>query len=96
MHRAHDPPVFHRDVKSANIVLNDGWSAKLIDYGLARPWTHAQIAANRNGRTAFTMGATVGGVMGTAQYMCPRYMAPALFVNSGVQVNIECVRFFVD
>jgi len=41
MHRSHSPPVFHRDVKSSNLVLTRGMDVKLIDCGLARLLTEA-------------------------------------------------------
>jgi hypothetical protein len=42
MHRSHSPPVFHRDVKSSNLVLARGMDVKLIDCGLARLLTEAR------------------------------------------------------
>ena len=41
MHRSHSPPVFHRDVKSSNLVLTRGMDVKPIDCGLARLLTEA-------------------------------------------------------
>jgi serine/threonine protein kinase len=63
----HDPrgPAFHRDVKSANIVLDLGLSPKLIDCGLSK-FIPEQ---NRLG----TIMSTHGAALGTPGYMCPTY-----------------------
>jgi interleukin-1 receptor-associated kinase 4 len=66
LHR-HDPrgPAFHRDVKSANIVLNLGLSPKIIDCGLSK-FIPEQ---NRLG----TIMSTHGAALGKPGYMCPAY-----------------------
>jgi serine/threonine protein kinase len=63
----HDPraPAYHRDVKSANIVLDFGFSPKLIDCGLSKFIPNEQ----RFG----TIMSTRGAVLGTPGYMCPTY-----------------------
>ncbi|CAO2153093.1 unnamed protein product [Urochloa humidicola] len=36
LHHGRRPPVLHRNVKSSNVLLGDGFEAKLADFGLAR------------------------------------------------------------
>jgi len=80
LHRAHTPPIFHRDVKCANIVLGDAWQAKLIDCGAATVLTEEQAGRFQNGQSLLTLGLTTtgagqdGGIIGTHGYLCPRYM----------------------
>ena len=69
LHRHGAVPVYHRDVKSANIVLCEGFVPKLIDCGLSMLLDEEHVAA---GQTTFTV--TQGGALGTPGYMCPTYM----------------------
>jgi len=72
LHCTDGEPVFHRDVKSANIVLSADLRPKLIDCGLAR--------YKGGPRAAGTVGTTLGGgVLGTPGYMCPHYLRDMQF-----------------
>eukprot|EP00977_Amphora_coffeiformis_P024485 scaffold16003_cov149-Amphora_coffeaeformis.AAC.1 len=53
---------FHRDIKSANIVLDKNFMAKLIDCGLAK-----FVRESKDG------GASTTSIKGTEGYMCPAY-----------------------
>jgi serine/threonine protein kinase len=58
---AHSRGILHRDLKPANVVITDA-GAKLLDFGLAKLTTDADLDATRT---------TDGAVMGTPAYMSP-------------------------
>ncbi|ETV81027.1 TKL protein kinase [Aphanomyces astaci] len=62
-------PTFHRDIKSANIVLFHGFVPKLIDCGLSKfipdPATTHHLGS---------IMSTKGMALGTPGYMCPTYI----------------------
>jgi serine/threonine-protein kinase len=58
---AHSRGILHRDLKPANVVITEA-GAKLLDFGLAKLTTDADLDATRT---------TDGAVMGTPAYMSP-------------------------
>jgi len=72
MHVYAVPPIIHRDVKSANILLDDAWTAKIADFGLSSVLDPAagacgdDAAGGGTPREPLYTGGTVG-------YMDPEY-----------------------
>lgn len=57
---SHHAGVVHRDIKPANVMIGEGDSVKVMDFGIAR-------AVNDNSATQ----AATAGIIGTAQYFSP-------------------------
>src|SRR5437899_1571580 len=67
---AHEISLIHRDVKSANILMNSRGRAKVLDFGLAK--IVRTIADGFDGEAPTLMNLTdEGTVLGTAFYMSP-------------------------
>ncbi|KAF8727330.1 hypothetical protein HU200_018932 [Digitaria exilis] len=64
LHRGCNPPLIHRDVKGANILLNSKLEAKIADFGLTK-------AFNRESGTQVSTNSLVG----TQGYVDPEYHA---------------------
>ncbi|XP_054785685.1 probable LRR receptor-like serine/threonine-protein kinase At4g29180 isoform X2 [Prosopis cineraria] len=60
LHHGCKPPIVHRDVKTANILLNENLEAKIADFGLSTVYKNDNINAESE-------------VMGTTGYLDPEY-----------------------
>ena len=68
-------PCFHRDIKSANIVLKRDMTAQLIDCGMA---TFAPADGDQVGMST--------GVKGTRGYICPKYCTGSISYDASCDI----------
>ena len=71
MHVYAVPPIIHRDVKSANILLDDAWTAKIADFGLSSVLDPGAGACGGGGDDGAPQEPLYTG--GTVGYMDPEY-----------------------
>ena len=64
--------LFHHDIKSSNICLDQNYTAKLIDCGLAKFFL-VDDSISTSGIPFSVRNTSCNGIFGTPGYICPRY-----------------------
>lgn len=77
-----EPKVFHRDIKSQNILLDKNGAAKMADFGLA-------LLASAEGRTK------VEHTSGTIGYADPLYINSSIVTERSESYSFGMVGFFI-
>ncbi|MBA3632254.1 MAG: serine/threonine-protein kinase [Acidobacteria bacterium] len=66
---AHTAHIIHRDIKPENIMIRRDGYAKILDFGLAKPFQHQAIGAED--KTIHMVKTQPGMVLGSVRYMSP-------------------------
>ena len=75
LHSAIHPPIYHRDIKSTNILLDYGFKSKIADFGLSR--------------LALTETSHISTAQGTPGYVDPNTTRTSIFLIKVMSTVLE-------
>jgi serine/threonine-protein kinase len=90
---AHSNGVIHRDVKPANIMIHEGRTVKIADFGIAKITETVRTKDLNERDTTTTFLTQPGKVMGTPNYMSPEQMRAEHVTGRSDQFSLAVVGF---
>jgi serine/threonine protein kinase len=90
---AHSNGVIHRDVKPANIMIHEGRTVKIADFGIAKITETVRTKDLNESDTTTTFLTQPGKVMGTPNYMSPEQMRAEHVTGRSDQFSLAVVGF---
>ena len=82
------PPLFHRDLKSPNVVITINWQAKVSDFGMAKADTSAIMSASNS------MTSTGKKGLGSTKWKAPELVSEEVGKEGGVGGStVICLTF---
>lgn len=88
---SHNPPLVHRDLKSQNLLVSEGWTCKVADFGTARI-CHVCSTGPANGSLAmssFTGDRTMTRGVGTLLWSAPEVLRG----DTDYSIDADCYSF---
>jgi serine/threonine-protein kinase len=92
---AHNAGVLHRDIKPGNVMVDEHGRVRVLDFGLARDFSTANIRVGKISRKFFgkSGGPSTGEVVGTMDYMAPELFRGASVSTASDQFSYAIAMY---
>jgi predicted outer membrane repeat protein len=94
------PAIIHRDLKCANLVVNNNWMVKVTDFGMSRimPWEEEPVRASFSSPSMRRTSNAVRSPMAsefsmTSRLGTPRWTAPELYGSQNYTTAVDSFSF---
>ncbi|KAJ2635270.1 mitogen-activated protein kinase kinase kinase [Coemansia sp. RSA 1286] len=84
----HERGILHRDIKGANILVDETGTCKISDFGISRRTDHSSLVALLRGSS---MSSSQGKIIGTVPFMAPEVARGARYTEAADIWSLGCV-----